>query len=63
MAKIEPYVHHCVVQEGDGAGNKVRWEVSAYEFEYGEVCPHCGLPLASSEQILSHIYQELLGND
>ena len=63
MPKIEPYVHHCVVQEGDGAGNKVRWEVSAYEFEYEEVCPHCDLPLASPAQLLAHIYQELLDDE
>jgi hypothetical protein len=58
-SKISTYTHSCVIQTGDLAGNKHLREVTAWEYEYGEPCPHCGEPLVTTEQLLAHIYAEL----
>lgn len=57
---IEPYVHHCYVREGLGAGNKVIREVTSFEFENQDTCEHCGEPLATVQQMVAHIYEQLL---
>jgi len=57
--KIEPYIHRCVVQQGPAAGNKVAIEVEGFDVEYGKICEHCGEPLATIEQLVAHIYEEL----
>ena len=59
MAKITTYTHRCTVQHGDMAGNKVLREVSAWDYEQGEACPHCNEPLALTRELLAHIYREL----
>lgn len=58
-ARIEGFTHHCVVQSGPAAGNKVRREVKAHEYEYAETCQHCGEPLVTTRQLLAHIYDQL----
>jgi hypothetical protein len=57
--KLDWFVHRCIVREGAAAGNKVATPVKAADFEYGNTCEHCGEPLATPEQILAHIYEEL----
>ena len=60
VQRIDGYTHHCVVREGDMAGNKVRREVKPHEYEYGEECEHCGEPLVTTRQLLAHIYEALM---
>lgn len=57
--KIAPFIHSCMVQHGGLAGNKVRTEVSSYDFEYEVKCLYCEKPLVTTYQLLSHIYREL----
>ena len=59
MALIASYTHYCIVQRGDMAGYKVLREVSSWDYESGETCPHCEEPLVTTEQLLAHIYREL----
>ena len=67
MARIEPYQHRCIVQSivqsGDLAGNKRSQDVDPVEpveVEYAITCDNCGEVLATPEQIIAHIYGELL---
>ena len=59
MSYIPKYVHRCVVREGPAAGNKVATPVDALDHEYKQTCEHCGERLATSRQLISHIYEEL----
>ena len=59
MPQISKYIHSCIVRYGDLRGNKYLREVSVYDIESREECPHCGEPLATSDDILMHIYREL----
>lgn len=54
---IALYVHRCVVREGPAEGNKVATSVSSHDLECR--CEHCGEPLATTEQIIAHVYEEL----
>ena len=56
---IAPYIHQCVVQSGPARGNKNRQPVTSFDIEYGERCEFCDEPLATPEQIVAHIYEEL----
>lgn len=59
MAKINSYVHTCIIRNGDMAGNKYRHEVRGWDYEYGSTCPHCDEQLVTTRQLLAHIYSEL----
>lgn len=59
---ISPYIHRCVVREGPSAGNKVRTEVYSWDPDWPEHCEFCDEPLVTNEQLLAHIYNELLGD-
>jgi hypothetical protein len=54
---INPYIHRCVVRQGSAAGNKTAIEVTPYNKDFE--CEHCGEPLATLEQIVDHMYEEL----
>lgn len=58
--RIAPFVHRCVVTEGDMAGNKFSLEVEPWKFEQRMVCPNCGEEPATERELIAHIYQELL---
>ena len=55
--KIEPFIHRCVVRSGPAEGNKTATEVTAWNAD--DECEHCGEPLATQEQLVLHIYEEL----
>ena len=57
--KIDPFTHRCIVPDGPMAGNKHTHSVEAYEVEYQDICPICGERLATTAQIIAHIYSEL----
>jgi hypothetical protein len=59
MIKIKKYVHSCVIQDGPSAGNEYEREVDACDYEFGELCPECSEQLATTEELLAHIYREL----
>lgn len=59
MAIIPQYVHSCIVQRGDMAGNKVLTTVSSWDYEFGNKCDYCGELLVTTEQLIAHIYMEL----
>lgn len=57
---MKPYVHRCIVQSGDLAGNKIETEVTPFHIEYKQSCENCREPLATVEQIAAYIYEELV---
>ena len=59
MAIITPYIHQCVIQDGDMAGNKHSQPVGSWDIEAQEECLNCGEPLATPLEIITHIYREL----
>lgn len=60
-ARISSYLHVCVVQDGPMKGNKHLQEVGPWEYEFGNTCDYCREPLVTTEQLLAHIYRELMG--
>jgi hypothetical protein len=57
---LNPYIHRCVVREGDMVGNKTEKTISHFDILYEEECPHCGEPLVTLRQLIAHIYEELV---
>lgn len=57
--RIGKFIHRCVVREGPVAGNKVATLVDAFQHEHKQLCEFCGERLATSRQLISHIYGEL----
>lgn len=57
---MTPYVHRCVVREGPAAGNKAAQVVTAGSFLYNNECEFCGEKMATLEDIVLHIYEELV---
>lgn len=60
MPNIEPYIHRCIIESGDLAGNEHTHAVTSYDLEYGMLCDNCYEPVATPEKITAHIYRELL---
>ena len=60
MPMIEPFIHRCTIKSGSLAGNEHSEEVCAYEIEYREKCSECGELLAPHDEVLAHIYGQLL---
>jgi hypothetical protein len=60
MATIPHFVHRCIVPDGDMAGSKYEQPVNSFDFEYQNKCRICKKPLATIEEIVAHIYGELL---
>ncbi len=54
---MDVYLHKC---EPSDKEPKVI-EVRPFHIEYGFTCDFCKQPLATPEQIIAHIYSELLG--
>ena len=54
---MQPLVHRCVVRRGPVAGNKVSTEVTICNME--NLCPHCEEPLATVQDLVLHMYDEL----
>lgn len=52
---IPKYVHRCWPDEGEPFCKSV----DEYEYEYGQKCESCGELLATTEQIVAHIYSQL----
>jgi hypothetical protein len=57
--KIKPFVHYCTIRHGDLAGNKVAHQVDPWEYQFGQKCKHCGYELATTPELVAHIYQQL----
>lgn len=55
---IEKYVHRCIIQDGDLAGNDFTHEIEAYEIEYAIACNNCG-HITTEREIIAHMYEQL----
>lgn len=56
---IPSYFHRCVVQTGDMAGNESKTEVHIYNMD--NKCEYCGEELATLDDLVKHMYDELTG--
>lgn len=55
--KIEPMVHRCTVRSGPAEGNKNEEIISRWNWD--SICSNCHSQLASIEDLILHIYEEL----
>lgn len=60
MYYLPPYTHRCVIQSGSMKGSKYQQDVDAIDVEYQNTCEHCGEPLATPNQIIAYLYDELI---
>lgn len=56
---IIKYTHTCIISDGAMAGSTYMVDVDYYDIKYKSECPECGELLATPEQIIAHIYEEL----
>jgi len=59
--RIKPYVHRCIIQTGDLAGNRYSHEVNVWDYECKTLCDNCHEPLVTTEELMAYIYAELTG--
>ena len=60
MSAIKPYQHQCVIRSSSLEGNTYTKNVNWFDIEYKTICDNCGEILATPEQIIAYIYDELL---
>lgn len=58
---MKQYEHHCVIREGDMAGNDYAIDVTRWN--YSNRCENCGEQLASIEELIEYMYEELTGEE
>ena len=61
--KIQPFTHYCIVQSGPCEGNKYYHNVSEWDIADRRECDNCGEPLASIEEVVAHMYAELVDTE
>ena len=60
MTKIPRFVHECYCSETDRDSST---EVEYWQYETGEECDNCGEPLATTEDLVGHMYLHLSEED
>lgn len=60
--KAEPFVHHCIVQDGPDEGNNLQTEVSPWKVSGQEECSNCGEVLGPLNEVVAHMYEQMLGD-
>ena len=60
---IAPYIHRCTAPNEPMAGNKIATKIDPLMMDYYIDCEICSQPLATTEQLVGHIYEQLLNRE